>query len=284
MDANQSSEAPEATTALHGQVALVTGGGRGIGRAIAENLAAAGASVAVLARSAEQVAETVALIETAQGRANGYVADVTDMAAVQAAVQDIEVSLGAIDLLVNNAAVLGGDAGPSWEVDPDLWWRCQEINLRGPFFCARAILPGMVARRRGRIINVASAAGLFGFRYASAYATSKTSLIRWSETLASETEEYGIAVFAIHPGDVMTDMLQEVVSEKNERWMPWAREHFAKSHIPVEHATALVQWLAAGKGDALSGCYLSIFDDVEQMAAQAETIQQKDLHKLRLRT
>jgi NAD(P)-dependent dehydrogenase (short-subunit alcohol dehydrogenase family) len=270
-------------TKLDGEVALVTGGGRGIGRAIAEGLAAAGASVAVMARSADQVAETVARIEAAQGRARGFVADVTDLAALTLIVQEIEATLGPITLLVNNAAIVG-HSGPSWEVNADEWWRIQEVNLRGPFLCAHAVLPGMVARRRGRIVNVSSIAGLFPVTHFSAYAVSKASLIRWSEILASETAPHGIAVFAIHPGDVMTEMAYHISADGMPKWLPWAQEHFAKNAVPVARATDLALWLAAGKGDALSGCFLSIHDDVEAMAAQAEAIQQKGLYTLRLQT
>src|SRR5262245_27237905 len=140
---------------LSGQVALVTGGGRGIGRAVAAALAGAGAAVEVLARSAGQLAEVVDAHTRAPGRALTHPADVTDRNAVEAAVAAVERQLGAVDLLVNNAGV-GGPVGPLAESDPDAWWRCLAVILRGPLLCSRAVLPGMLARRRGRIVNVAS--------------------------------------------------------------------------------------------------------------------------------
>ena len=141
---------------LVGQVALVTGGGRGIGRAIAQALATAGAAIAVTARSEDQLRETVALIERAGGRALALPADVTDRQAVEHLVADIERQLGPVDVLVNNAGIVG-PLGPLWEADPEAWRRCLDVNLYGAFLCARAVLPGMVARRRGRIINMSTA-------------------------------------------------------------------------------------------------------------------------------
>ena len=145
-------------TNLTGQVAVVTGGGRGIGRAIASALASAGASLALVARSEDQLGEAVDGIRASGGRAIAVSADVSDPHAVERMAGEVERALGGVDLLVNNAGD-AGPIGPVAEIDPEHWWRCQEVNLRGPLLCSRAFLPGMIVRRGGRIVNVASGAG-----------------------------------------------------------------------------------------------------------------------------
>jgi NAD(P)-dependent dehydrogenase (short-subunit alcohol dehydrogenase family) len=146
------STAPRATPVdLTDQVALVTGGGRGLGHAFALALAAAGAKVAVMARTAAQLEATVQLIERAGGCALAIPGDVSVPAAVAHVVTTTEQQLGPVDLLVNNAGWYGpGSLGYTWEVDPEAWWHTFEINLRGPFLCARAVLPGMLQRHRGQ--------------------------------------------------------------------------------------------------------------------------------------
>ena len=166
-------------TDLTGEVAIVTGGGRGIGRAIAVALAKAGASVAVVAGSEDQLAETVREITELGSRAISIAADVSHPDAVQKMMVEVEKSLGSVDLLVNNAG-LAGPIGPTWETAPDAWWRCLEVNLRGPMLCSQAVLPGMIARGDGRIVNVASGAGTFAIPYLGAYVTSKTALIKFT--------------------------------------------------------------------------------------------------------
>ena len=180
------------------RTALITGGGRGLGRAIALALAQAGSQVAITARSEAELAQTAELIRQSGGRALALPADVTDHNAIAAVVAATESQLGPIDLLINNAGSFRA-LGPAAAVDPEEWWREVEINLRGPFVCAHAALPGMIARRRGRIINIVSAAGLQAIETVSAYGISKTALIRFTETLAAETQPYGIAVLAAHP-------------------------------------------------------------------------------------
>ena len=276
---------------LGGQVAIVTGGGRGIGRAFALALANTGAAVAVVARSADQLAETVALVEEAGGRAVAVTADVTDQQAVERMVCHVDQQLGPVDLLVNCAGrwLLMGEV---WQADAEEWWREIEVNLRGPFLCARAVLPGMISRGRGRIVNLASGAGLQAVPYGSAYAISKTAVIRFSENLAAETKEHGISVFAIHPGTVRTPMnvywledgiaaLPAPMAQRCE----WMYRFFEEGRdTPIEKPVRLVLFLASGKADALSGCYVSVDDDVAEMVSRAEEIRRDELYALRLRS
>jgi len=143
---------------LHGQVALVTGAGRGLGRAFAQALAASGAAVALTARSEAQVQETAHLIMAAGGQALALPGDVTDAPTVTHTVEAVAQHFGPIDILVNNAGVIT-PIGPLWEVEPTTWWHTLDIHVRGSFLYAQAVLPSMIARWRGRIINITSQGG-----------------------------------------------------------------------------------------------------------------------------
>ena len=270
---------------LTGQVALVTGGGRGIGRVMARWLARAGAAVGIMARSAEQLEETAELVQQEGGRVLTVPGDVTDLYAVRNTVADIETAFGPITLLVNNAGVIG-PSGRTWDIDPDEWWRCMEINVRGPLICMHAVLPGMVARRHGRVINVSSGAGSGPSLYGSAYGVSKTALTRLSETVALEVAEFGVQVFPIHPGTVRTAMTEHLMRDpQRDLRTPWLPQFFAeKQDVPPERAAELVLRLASGQADALSGLFLGIDDDLDALTRQAETIRQKHYYTLRVQT
>ena len=264
---------------LRGQVALVTGGGRGIGRAIAQALAGAGAAVAVTARTTDELAETVRLIEAAGGQARALPADVTDRGAVEQAAATTARELGPVTLLVNNAGLLQ-PIGLAWEVDPDQWWRCVEVNLRGPYLCARAVLPGMVARRAGRIVNIASVAAARPIPDATAYASSKTALVRLTDSLAAETAEYGVRVFAVDPGGVATAMHEYL--GQSAAWLKRRGRH-APRYTPAAQTGALVVGLAAGLADALSGHFLHVSDDLAALAREVDAIRQDGRYALSVR-
>jgi 2-hydroxycyclohexanecarboxyl-CoA dehydrogenase len=184
------------------RVALVTGGGRGIGRAIALRLAADGLAVAVAARSGDQVDDTA----RAAGRhALPLVLDVTDAASIADAVERTARELGPVDILVNNAGV--AESAPFAKTEPDFWDRHFDVNVRGPYLLTRAVLPGMLQRRWGRVINIASLAGLFGSPYVTAYTASKHALVGFTRALATEVSGKGVTVNALCPGFTATDIV-----------------------------------------------------------------------------
>jgi 2-hydroxycyclohexanecarboxyl-CoA dehydrogenase len=184
------------------RVALVTGGGRGIGRAIALRLAADGLAVAVAARTRDEVADAA---RSASGRALPLVLDVTDADSITGAVERTTRELGPIDVLVNNAGV--AESAPFVKTDPDFWDRHFAVNVRGPYLLTRAVLPGMLQRRWGRVINVASLAGLFGSPYVTAYTASKHALVGFTRALATEVSGKGVTVNALCPGFTATDIV-----------------------------------------------------------------------------
>jgi 3-oxoacyl-[acyl-carrier protein] reductase len=245
---------------LQGQVALVTGGGRGIGRNIALELAAAGMSVVVTGRTREEVEATASEIG---GRA--LVGDVSKRHDVERWFSEA----GEVDLLVNNAG-MGIHEDAAWELDPDEWWHVFEVNVLGVYLCCRAVIPGMLERRRGRIVNVASGAAYLPGLKSTAYGGSKAAVHRFSEALANQLEPHGIPVFSISPGLVRTQMTESFGDD-----MPWT---------PPELAPHLVRALASGRLDTLAGRYLHAeHDDVDDLAARADEIVEDDLNAIRLR-
>jgi NAD(P)-dependent dehydrogenase (short-subunit alcohol dehydrogenase family) len=274
---------------LNGCVAVVTGASRGLGRVYARALAAAGAAVAVTGRSPTDLRETVQLIEAAGGRAIPINFDVADPDGVDRAVNVIQERLGAVDVLVNNAGV-SGPVGYSWDVNPDSWWQTLEVHVRGTYLCSRAVLPGMIRHRRGRIINIASHAGVFRFPTASAYSVAKAAVIKLTENLAVELKPNNIYVFAFHPGLVDGGLTHAALAEDVSIDSParlankWVREQYeAGQAVPPELAIDPILLLASGGADELSGRYLTVFDDLAMLAATAETIRRNDLLTLRLR-
>ncbi len=269
---------------LIGTVALITGSGRGIGRAMAEHLAAAGAAVGLMARTAAQLEEVAAGIAARGGQALALPADITDPGAVRQALARAESELGPVDVLVNNAGSFDC-IGPVAEIDVETWWRDCEINLRGPLLTCHAALPAMIERGSGLIINVIGGGTGNPFPYGSGYASSKAALMRLTECLAGETREQGIGVFALGPGFVRTTMTEyQATSEAGLKWIPSSAEGIAKGQtVPPDRAAELVVALAAKRREMapLSGRLVSVGDDLGEVIAQAETIIAENRRTLR---
>jgi NAD(P)-dependent dehydrogenase (short-subunit alcohol dehydrogenase family) len=257
---------------LSQDVAIVTGAGRGIGRAIALSLARAGAAIAVLARSADEIAATAALIDSAGGRALAIPVDVTDAAAVRTGVSEVVQRLGPVTVLVNNAGA-PGPAGLDWKVDPAAWFECIDVSLKGAFLMCQSVVPGMINRGTGRIINVASITGTRAFAPIFATSIAKTGLIRFTEGLAAQLDAHRVRVFAIHPGVVRTRLLESYGLQLPEEWF-----------VGPERAGALCMELASGRYDALSGRFLSIDDNLDEFLTRTTDIVARELCMLRIQT
>ena len=239
---------------LEGQVAIVTGGSRGVGQVVAEALEREGAKVA------------------AWGRAD---ADVTEAAAVEAAVAGVEADVGPPTLLVT-AAGTANALGPPWELSPEEWWADVESNLLGTYNAVRAVLPGMLERDAGRILLVSSYVALRPSPYVSAYAAAKAGVVSLAEALAAATAETAVRVFAVSPGRVRTDMTTHMLESG---WFPDLKQ--GEWLEPTRFAD-LVLFLASGRGDALAGRFLHALDDHEELARRADQIRRDDLYTPRL--
>ena len=237
--------------------AIVAGGSRGIGQAIAVGLAAEGWEVIIWSR------------------ARGV--DVTDAAAVAAGAE----RAGAIDLLVANAGTMDA-VGLPWTVEVEAWRRDLETSALGTFLCARAVIPGMIEQGGGRIVTVASNVALRPSPYQSGYAAGKAAVLSLTEALAAAGAEHGVKAFAVSPGYVETDMTRQMHElAKNE---PWAGELGSARTLDPELVVTLVLFLASGAGDVLSGRYIHALDDVRELARRAEEVGREDLYVPRLRT
>lgn len=200
---------------LDGQVALITGAGRGLGRAIALAMAEAGADVWINDLHATSgAAETAAMVQTLGQRSGVAAADVSDSSQVAAMVKLVLTEAGRIDILVNNAGI--SEESPVTEMTDEMWERMIAVNLTSVFLCTRAVLPGMLERRRGAIVNIASRAAQLGVPRLAHYAAAKGGIISFTRSLAREVAEQGVRVNAIAPGPLRTDLIAE--RAKNPAW------------------------------------------------------------------
>jgi NAD(P)-dependent dehydrogenase (short-subunit alcohol dehydrogenase family) len=267
---------------LAGQVAVITGGGSGVGRGVVDVLAQAGMSVAVIGRSRGTIETAAAAARRHGAAAVAIPADVTNVHDVETMTGEVLRRFGAIDVLVNNAGRARA-VGPPWEADPEDWWSDVEVNLRGTFLCSRAALRGMIARGRGRIVNVTSLAAGGPFPYASGYAGSKAAVLHLTESLAVATRAAGLAVFAMSPGLVRTSLLGDLAdSPQGRRWIPELEARPASDYVSAAAAGRLVAALASGAFDRLSGRFVHVSDDLDELIARTDQILSEDRRVLRM--
>ncbi len=248
---------------LADQHAIVTGGGRGIGAAIAAALAREGATVSVLGRDGGRLAAQVEALG-GSSRAQAVSVDVADEASVREAFAAIRGRFGRVDILVNNAGQ--AESAPFARTDSALWQRMLAVNLTGTYLCTRAALPEMTARGAGRIVNVASTAGLVGYAYVAAYCAAKHGVVGLTRALALECAKSGVTVNAVCPGYTETDLVRDAVagimqktgrSEAEARAALVARNPQARMVQPAEVANAVL-WLCLPGSEAITGQAIAV--------------------------
>lgn len=244
---------------LAGKVVLVTGASRGLGRLLARTLADAGAAVGLVARSAEQLAELHNELIDGGGTAVAVAADVSDPQYLRVPVAEVSRNLGPIDVLINNAGVTG-PVGAAWEVDYADWWRAMEINLRSVYTCTSLVLPAMITRGQGRIINITSQAGVSRWPLVSAYSVSKAAVIKLTENLAMEVKRTGVTAFSVHSGLLPIGLNESALTNQapadsaEGKVYGWLRRELEEGRgADPDEAAHFVLYIAVGDCDSLSG-------------------------------
>lgn len=249
---------------LEGMHAVVTGGGSGIGAAIARSLAYAGARLTLMGRDRTKLDDTRARLIADGGEVACIGVDVSQPSSVDEAFAAATAALGAVDVLVNNAGQV--HSAPFAKTDLGLWQRMLDVNLTGTFLCTQAVLPEMLVRGAGRIVNVASTAGQKGYPYVSAYCAAKHGVIGLTRSLALETAAHGVTINAVCPGYTDTDLLRASLAEvsaKTGRSADDARAALLRANpqrrfVEPDEVARAVLWLVSPGAQAITGQSISI--------------------------
>jgi NAD(P)-dependent dehydrogenase (short-subunit alcohol dehydrogenase family) len=250
---------------LEGRHAVVTGGSRGIGAGIADALARRGASITIMARSADALAERAARLGRTHATAvTAIVCDVSDDASVDDAFARATAEHGPVHVLVNSAGI--ATSRPFVDTTPEIWRAVLAVNLTGVFLCTRQVVPAMVAAGAGRIVNMASTAALRGFKTMAAYSAAKHGVLGLTRVLALETAKHGITVNAVCPGYVETDMVEQGIQNlvtakhlsRDEARQMMLRPIPTGRFSTVEEVSSAVEWLCSPDAASVTGIALPI--------------------------
>lgn len=254
---------------LNGKIAIVTGGSKGIGKEIALKLYNHGANVAICARTQSDIDNVVSSVKNSE-RFIGHHVDVTNGESIKNFIQQVKDTFGSVDILINNAGT--GSGGSFWEGNFDNFWNTIEVNLKGPMYFSYEILPEMVQRNTGLIVNIGS---YLGIRPADAisYSISKASLVRFTDSLALQVNQYNINVFTVSPGLVLTDMTRDFPHFKSLPADAWSS---------IEKIANLIIRLTVGDVKPLNGRFIHVNDNVDELLTKIDEIKKKELYTLRL--
>lgn len=269
---------------INAKTAIITGAGSGIGRAIALEFAANGAQVVCCGRREATLRETVALIEASGGIGLAIPTDVTDQVQVDKLIAQTIERFGTVDVLFNNAGSFNA-IGALWEVDPEVWWNDVAINIRSVLLCSRAVLPIMMAKNEGIIINMNGGGALGPLPGGSGYGSSRAAVLRMTDTLARELAMAGsdVLVYALGPGFVRTEMTElQITTEGGRKWLPGSGQAFDEgADRPAEDCAKATMQLIKYACKVLSGRIFDVSTDFEEMARQASAIAAADSYTMR---
>lgn len=269
---------------LNGKIAVISGGSRGMGKAIVNYISKEGAHVVIIDLHIDGVNNSLEDYSKTESKITSIVADVSSIASITASFNQIIKDFGHIDILINNAGIQGS-IGQLAESEIDQWIQTIQTNLVGTYLCSRLVLPSMIQNRSGKIINLAGGGATSSRKNFSAYASSKTAIVRLTETLADEVREFGIYVNAISPGAINTNMTQEVIEagvNAGEKEFRDAQHRLSIGGNSPDDAADLVIFLSSHESDGITGKLISaIWDPWREKTFQELLRSDKDIATLR---